>query len=264
MSVELSQAKHAFITGAASGIGLGIVDALLNHGVSVTIADIDADGVQTVVAQRRGRVRGQVFDVRDPLEWDNAKTEAEAAFGPVDILISNAGIGPDGEELADAKRQSFDLIMAVNVGGAFNAISAFGPDMRQRGRGHIALTASITGLVTGQVPRIGIYSASKFAVVALGESLRAEMVPHGVSVSIICPGMVASNLGRTSKRLGMAARKLEPGPGARVGAVPMSSAQAGELIIDGIANGDFYIVTHPAHWMDVEGRFQELRDAFSS
>jgi NAD(P)-dependent dehydrogenase (short-subunit alcohol dehydrogenase family) len=262
--MDMSTARHAFITGGASGIGLGIADALLKRGISVTITDVDEDGLEAVVAARPG-ARGQVLDVRDRAAWSIAKAQAEAAFGPVDILVANAGIGPDGELLADARPESFDLIMAINVGGVFNAISAFAGDMRARGSGHIVITASVTGLVTGQVPRIGTYTASKFAIVALGEGLRTEMAPHGVGVSTLCPGLVTSNLGRNSTRLGMPARKAqrETGGGAGAAHVGMDPAEVGEITIDGIARDLPYIITHPEGWPEVEARWRALAGAFS-
>jgi NAD(P)-dependent dehydrogenase (short-subunit alcohol dehydrogenase family) len=263
--MDLSQAKHAFITGGASGIGLGIADALLKRGVPVTIVDIDAESIQAVVAERQGRLRGQVLDVRDRAAWAAAKAEAEAALGPVDILAANAGIGPDGEFLADADPESFDRIMAINIGGVFNAISAFAGDMRARQHGHIVVTGSMAGLTIQQIPRIGSYTASKFAVVALGEVLRSEMAPHGVGVSILCPGMVVSNLGRTTARLGGRIRPLnvKSGPQGPAGNA-MNPAEVGEIAVEGMARNQAHIITHPEHWPEVEARWRALEAAFSA
>jgi NAD(P)-dependent dehydrogenase (short-subunit alcohol dehydrogenase family) len=264
--MDLTQTKHAFITGGASGIGLGIADALLKRGVPVTIVDIDADAVRAVVAERQGRLRGQALDVRDRSAWGAAKAEAEAALGPVDLLVANAGIGPDGEELADARSDSFDLIMAINVGGIFNSISAFAGDLRERRRGHIVITGSMAGLASQQVARIGAYTASKFAVVALGETLRGEMAPHDVGVSILCPGMVISNLGRNATRVGLRARplKLESRPDAPPRKAGMDPAEVGEITVAGIERNQAYIVTHPEDWPEVEARYRALEAAFRS
>src|SRR5688500_6542907 len=99
--MNLSEAKHAFITGGASGLGLGIADALANRGVRVTIADINEESLASVLATRGNSFRGVELDVRDREGWQRAKAEAEAAFGPVDVLISNAGIAPNGKTFAE-------------------------------------------------------------------------------------------------------------------------------------------------------------------
>lgn len=130
--MNLADAKHAFITGGASGIGLGIAEALAGRGIAVTIADVDRPALQSVVTSRSGKWRSQEFDTRDRKAWATAKAEAEAAFGPVDILINNAGIGPDGRDLADMNPESFDRVVSINLVGVFNGVSAFAADLRAR------------------------------------------------------------------------------------------------------------------------------------
>ena len=147
--MDLSQAKHAFITGGASGLGLGIADALARRGVAVTIADINEDSLKEVLATRGNQFRGVRLDTRDRENWQKAKAEAEAAFGPVDILVNNAGISPNGREFADMDPESFDRILAINLVGIVNGIFAFGADMRERGNGHIVNTSSQAGLTAG-------------------------------------------------------------------------------------------------------------------
>jgi NAD(P)-dependent dehydrogenase (short-subunit alcohol dehydrogenase family) len=263
--MDLTQAKHAFITGGASGIGLGIADALVKRGVPVTIADVDADSIQAVVAERKGRLRGQVLDVRDRAAWIVAKAEAEAALGPVDILVANAGIGSEGKELSDSDPECFDRIMAINVGGIFNAISAFGSDLRARRRGHVVITGSVAGLAVPNIPRLGSYAAAKSAVVALGEALRPEMAAYDVGVSTLCPGMVASNLGRNTARMGGRPKPLtiETRGGGPVYGPPMDPAEVGEITVRGIERNDTYIITHPQEWTEVEGRWHALQAAFT-
>jgi NAD(P)-dependent dehydrogenase (short-subunit alcohol dehydrogenase family) len=263
--MDLARARHAFITGGASGIGLGIADALIARGVPVTIADIDAASIDRMLGDRAGAsLRGQVFDVRDRTAWRAAKAEAEAALGPVDILIANAGIGPDGNALADADPEAFDRLMAINVGGMFNAIQAFAGDMRAARRGHIVITGSMAGLAAPEIAGIGGYTISKFAVNALGEVLRREMAEHGVGVSTLCPGMVASNLGRNTARMGGRSRALDVGGKARPSAalVAMDPADVGEITVQGIAGNQAYIITHPREWPDIAARFHALEAAF--
>jgi NAD(P)-dependent dehydrogenase (short-subunit alcohol dehydrogenase family) len=140
MNVE--NARHAFITGGASGIGLAIAEALAARGVRVTIADVNREALDAVLAANAGTMRGTCLDVRDRAGWATAKAEAEAAFGPVDILINNAGIASIGFEIADMDPEAFDRVVAVDLTGVFNGVSAFAADMRARRQGHIVNTAS--------------------------------------------------------------------------------------------------------------------------
>jgi NAD(P)-dependent dehydrogenase (short-subunit alcohol dehydrogenase family) len=263
--MDISQARHAFITGGASGIGLGIADALLKRGVAVTVADNDEQGIAAVVAARAGqRIAGRQLDVRDVAAFGRVKAEAEAEFGPVDILVANAGIGPDGEFLWDATAESLERLLAINVGGIFNAISAFAGDMRDRRSGYIVVTGSMAGLAAQGFPRIGTYTASKYAVVGLSEVLRHEMAPYGVGVSTLCPGMVASNLGKNTTRMGFRGKPLDLGaaPDAAPRAPAMDPADVGERTVAGIIAEERFIITHPGDWAEVGERSRALEEAF--
>lgn len=254
--MEISSARHAFVTGGASGIGLGIADALAGHGISVTVADIDANSLESVVATRPAGFRGVALDVRDRGNWATAKVEAEAAFGPVDILINNAGIGFNGRDVVDMDPETFDTIVAIDLVGVFNGVSAFGAEMRTRGRGHIVNTASIMGLTAG-APGRGAYSAAKSAVIAMSEALRAEMEPHGVGVSVLCPGLVMSNLDANTARLGGQVEDVSHIKG--TGNIGMEPETAGAIVVRGIARDLPYIITHPHYLEHVERRMEAVR-----
>lgn len=256
--MDLSLARHAFITGGASGIGLAIADALAGRGVQITIADIDTPALDAVLAQRRERFFGVTLDTRDRHQWREAKAAAEAKFGPVDILVNNAGIAPDGREFADMEPASFDRIVAVNLTGVFNGISTFAADMRTRGTGHIVNTASMAGL-RSLGAGVGGYTAAKFGVVGISEALRSELAPHGVGVSALCPGLVATNLKDTTLKLGSTLRNASGSM-----ASGMDPAVVGELVIKGIAANKPYIITHPDQWPAVEQRMQSIHAAFVS
>jgi NAD(P)-dependent dehydrogenase (short-subunit alcohol dehydrogenase family) len=255
--MDLADAKHAFITGGASGIGLGIADALAARGLAVTIADADRESLDAVTAERQGRFRGQALDVRDRVGWARAKAEAEAALGPVDVLVNNAGIAPDGRPFADMDPASFDRIIAINLTGVFNGVSAFAAAMRGRGRGHIVNTSSFAGL-SSPFPGVGAYACAKFGVVALSEGLRRELAAHGVGVSVLCPGLVATNLAKTTMKLGGQVRD----PNAAMHASGVSCADVGEMVVRAIEQNELYIITHPDLWPSVEKRHNAIRDAF--
>lgn len=258
--MELSQAKHAFVTGGASGIGLGIADALAERGLAVTVADIDAGAIEAFLAARGDRFRGQLLDVRDRDRWDRARAEAEAAFGPVDVLVNNAGIGPDGAQIADLTYESFDRIVGINLLGVFNGVHTFAAAMRGRGHGHIVNTASIAGLFAS-APGVSAYAIAKYGVVAMSETLRGELAPHGVGVSVLCPGFVATNIMANTARISGAQTDydgdMEPGTG-------MSPEQAGRIVVHGIEANRLYILTHPEMWPVVEARHKTIEADFAA
>lgn len=254
--MELSKARHAFITGGASGIGLGIAEALASRGIAVTIADIDAETLAQVAARRGNQFRGVHLDTREREMWQQAKEEAQAAFGPVDILVNNAGISPNGREFADMDPESFDRILAINLVGVVNGVFAFAADMRERGKGHIVNTSSQAGLVT-TVPGVGAYSVAKFGVTALSEALRREMAPHGVGVSCLCPGYIQTNLGANTVKVGGEIRAYS----AAMPEATVTAAEVGEMVADGIERDAAYIVTHKDVWRGVEERMAAIREA---
>lgn len=254
--MKLSEAKHAFITGGASGLGLGIADALAAQGLVISVADIDADSLARVCADRGDRFQGIVLDTRDREGWKAAKAQAEAAFGPVDILVNNAGIAPDGKGFAEMDPASFDRILAINLTGVFNGVQCFAADMSARGKGHIVNTSSQAGLVAN-MPTVGAYSVAKFGVTALSESLRSELLETGVKVSVLCPGYVTTNLGANTDKLSGSNRS-----GAVV--IPQSALTAdhvGAMVVKAIANDEPFIVTHPRVWQSLEKRNAEIERA---
>lgn len=254
--MDLKDAKHAFITGGASGLGLGMADALARRGIAVTIADIDADALASVVATRGNAVRGQQLDVRDREAWAKAKEAAEAALGPVDILICNAGISPNGREFADMSPESFDIILAINLMGVVNGVLTFANQFRERGKGHVVVTSSQAGLVT-TVAGVGAYSVAKFGVTALGEQLRREMAPHGVGVSVLCPGYVQTNLGENTVKIGGQVNRYS----SFMPPVTIEPADVGEMVADGIERDAAFIITHKDVLKGVEQRFDTIREA---
>ena len=255
--MNLSNANHAFITGGASGIGLGIADALVKRGVRVTIADINAEALAEVLATRGNALRGVLLDVRDRDQWQLAKTKAEEVFGPVDVLVNNAGIAPDGMELADSLPESFERIIGINFMGVYNGIVTFGGGIRAAGKGHILNVASMAGLSSDR-PTAGAYSASKYAVVSMSETLRAEMVPHGIGVSLMCPGLVMTNLPENTARVVGNAKARGKMPGG------LDAGVAGEMAVRGIERGSFYILTSFDRDAPIRKRFEEQLAAFAA
>jgi NAD(P)-dependent dehydrogenase (short-subunit alcohol dehydrogenase family) len=267
--MELDTARHAFITGGASGIGLAVAKALVGTGLRVTIADVNSDAVEAEVAALGDRSRGVVLDVRDRAGWATAKVEAEAAFGSVDLLFNNAGIASFGIQLADMEPEVFDRLIAVDLTGVFNGISAFAADMRARRHGHIVNTSSMAGICAPSNGIGGSYAAAKFGVVGLSETLRLELAPHGVGVSILCPGMTATGIAQNSVALGGGVRIPAQSDLAEPQARPTSPFAHGTpeevavQVLRGIESNAPYIVTHGEGWWPLaHSRHQTLEQAF--
>ncbi len=197
--------KLAFITGAASGIGLGIARACINAGMKVVIADIREAQLQAAAAQLAaggGVVLPMALDVTNRQQWAACAERVGREFGTVDLLCSNAGVNFVGPTQA-ATYEDWDFALGVNLGGTVNAVRTFAAPMCNSGRGgHIVITASVCGLFSGA--GTGVYAASKYALVGLAESLRADLMDAGVG----CIGAVsgAGQVGNLREHAGGAAR----------------------------------------------------------
>jgi NAD(P)-dependent dehydrogenase (short-subunit alcohol dehydrogenase family) len=187
--------RVAFITGGGSGIGFGIARCAAEAGMKVAIADVRADHLEQGLAKLRAAgadAHGMLVDVADAAAVERAAEETIQVFGKVHLVCNNAGVSIFGP-MDVATQEDWRWIMGVNVDGVINGIQAFMPRLKAHGEGgHIVNTASMAGLLVG--PGMGLYSASKFAVIGLTTSLRFDLAPHGIGVSVLCPGFVRSNI----------------------------------------------------------------------
>jgi NAD(P)-dependent dehydrogenase (short-subunit alcohol dehydrogenase family) len=192
--------KSAIVTGGASGIGRSLTKRLLEQGARVLIADISgAEGA----AQELG-CEGAQLDVTDPVAVKRCVEDYAQSQGGLDYIFNNAGILVVG----DAKDMSYDdwnNVINVNLKGVIHGVVAAYPIMIQQGYGHIVNTGSLAGLLPS--PTAVPYCASKFAVVGMTQSLRAEARRYGVKVSAICPGFITTPMADNSKMVGGMDRK---------------------------------------------------------
>lgn len=190
--------KTAFVTGGASGIGLGVVHALLERGARVVIADVRQDHLDRAAGELAGHaVHFLRLDITDRDAWVVAADEAEAVFGPVDILCNIAGVGVMGP-VQTVTYSDIDWSMNVNIGGSINGVMTFLPRMLVRGdQGHIINCTSLAGIMP--FPHGFAYTTSKFAVAGMTEGLRADMVGEKIGVTLLVPGPVKSNINEVAK-----------------------------------------------------------------
>src|ERR1700676_2999809 len=192
--------KTAFVTGGASGIGLGLGRAFAEAGMKVMLADIEADALAAAVKSLenvRPGVRGVICDVADPSSVERAAQATFAAFGNVHVVCNNAGVAAGGG-IDHISLDNWRWVIDVNLMGVLHGIRSFLPHIRAHGEGgHIVNTASMAGMQGG----LGFspYSVSKFAVVSMSEGLHTQLKPHGIGVSVLCPSYVRTKIGESGR-----------------------------------------------------------------
>ncbi|HUO89219.1 MAG TPA: SDR family NAD(P)-dependent oxidoreductase [Rhizomicrobium sp.] len=266
--------KVAFVTGAASGIGLGITTALAQAGVKVMLCDIEdavrEKAVEELKRKTNADVSGVKADVSLKGELQAAADATVARYGKVHILVNNAGVAGGGG-YGSWTDKSWNWTLGVNLMAVVWGIEIFGPLMEKHGEGgHIVSTASIAGLVGGA----SAYNASKYGVVALSEGLRPVLGPRGIGVSVLCPGFIKTNI-MTSAR-NRPDRFSESAPAAAIaGFAPdmvkmvqdrvshgIDPLYVGELVREGIENDWPYIFTDNEFEPAIEARFAEIKKGF--
>lgn len=263
--------KVAFVTGGASGIGLGIAMAFVKAGMKVVLADIREDHLETAVAHfaEKGQgasVRPIKLDVSDRAAFQRAAEEAISIFGKVHILCNNAGIGLIGP-IKQTKFADWDWGVSVMLGGVVNGIQIFLPHMLSHGEGgHILSTSSMAGLLP--IPRSTIYSTMKAGLIGMAEAMRSELGADGIGISVFCPGPVQTNIretGRTRpkhfKDSGYLEleQQLEERPNSPNW---MTIEECGERVLEGIRHDDLYILTHREFKEGVAARFEAILASF--
>lgn len=245
------EGKTAFITGGASGIGLGIAKAALAHGMNVVIADIRDDHLAEGEAELAGgdKVLALKLDVTDRAAYAKAADAAEEKFGKLHLLVNNAGVAVVGPtELATFA--DWDWVMGVNLGGTINGVVTMLPRILAHGEGgHIVNTSSMSGLVP--VGGTTIYSSGKAAVLSMMECMRPELESRGIICSAFCPGAVQSNIadaGATRPddlaETGYAEADKRRQSGGSHFHLYQTKEEVGERVMQGVLNDELYILTH--------------------
>ena len=248
--------KVALVTGGASGIGRAMVDRFAAAGMKVVVADVETTALATT--ERELRARGaEVLAVRtDVADAGAVETLARATldrFGAAHVLCNNAGVsvgGPMWEHTLDDWR----WVLGVNLWGVIHGIRTFVPIMLRQGEpAHVVNTASLAGL--SSTAFLGVYNATKHAVVTLSETLAQELALVGapVKVSVLCPGFVQTNIADSNRNrpadLADGATRIRPAEfeaGIRAAiASGIPPATVAELVFTSIRDERFYVLPHP-------------------
>jgi NAD(P)-dependent dehydrogenase (short-subunit alcohol dehydrogenase family) len=250
--VENVEGKVAFITGGASGIGLGIAKVFVRNRMKVVIADSRQGALDDAMTQFRDNsesVHPIKLDVTDRQAYKLAADEAETVFGRIHVLINNAGVASGGP-LQSATFNDWDYSMGVNVSGVINGIVIIVPRILKHGEGgHVVATSSTAGQFA--VGGNGIYNTTKFAVTGMMETLATDLQGTGVGASALYPGATTTNLGISSQENRPEHLKNESEPQRRPPrfevdtSVYMDPIEMGERVLRGIKRDDLFIITHP-------------------
>jgi NAD(P)-dependent dehydrogenase (short-subunit alcohol dehydrogenase family) len=258
--------KTAFVTGGASGIGLGISQALLSEGMNVVIGDVNEAHTDDARSKLEGaNVEFVRVDVTDRESVARAADAAVAAFGDIHVLCNNAGIAGGGA-VADPGFADWDRAMAVNLGGAVNVVKTFVPLIRRHGNGgHVVNTSSIAG-ITALPFEGGAYTTAKFAVRGLSESLRLSLAPEGIGVSVLCPGLTLTRILAAPDREDPNAKPMasEGDPDALFNSMDgaMDPIEVGRAVVRGIRENLPYILSHGEFREEIRSLFDEIIEAF--
>lgn len=247
--------RVAFVTGGASGIGLGITGAFLDAGMKVVIADRRQDHIDKAKATLARQVASQqlhtiCLDVTDRTAMAAAADETERVFGKVQVLVNNAGVGIQGP-FKGISYADWDFGLAVNLGGVINGLQTFLPRIRAHGAGgHIVNTASLAALVPMPAAFV-VYVAAKAAVVTISETLRGELAAEHIGISVLCPGPVRTNIHEVTQNrppqfgVSEAFRAAEHAGATKVPFPSMMEpTEVGARVLNAVRNDQLYIITH--------------------
>ena len=268
--------KTAFITGAASGIGLAMARSFAAAGMKVAVADVEQaalDAVEDEFEASNAEFLILKVDVTDREGMETAAAATEDRFGKVHVVCNNAGVAVGGR-IDEMTYDDWDWVLTVNVNGVVNGISTFVERLKGHGEGgHFVNTASMAGHIS--IPGLSAYTASKFAVVGISETMRADLMPHNIGVSVLCPGMVDTNIldsGRNrpdhlDRRTRPWEKSLPPEErdafNENIRASMIDPAIVGDMVLHAIQTDEFYIFTHPGIEPMTQLRGTEIADAFA-
>ena len=260
--------KVAFVTGGASGIGLAMARSFSAAGMKVAIADIEEQALaqaQAYFAPSNAEVIALRVDVTDRDAMAHAADETERAFGKVHVVCNNAGVAVAGpmEKMSYA---DWDWVVGVNLHGVINGVQTFARRIMAHGEGgHFVNTSSLAGQVA--VPGFSVYNTTKFAVVGLSETMRAEFAAHDIGVSVLCPGFVNTNIFASERNRPDGLRTQSdsaPQPmNIETYAAYLDSmldpSIVGDMTLHAIQHDDAYIFPHPEIAAGVSGRLADIQ-----
>ena len=266
--------KTAIVTGAASGIGLGIATALAEAGANVVMADIQKDAVEAAAHGLSGtnkQVMATRIDVTQEESVLAALAEAERKFGKLHIACNNAGVPMHGTKLIDVPVKDWEFVIGVNVWGIIHGIRHFVPAILKHGEeGHVVNTASVAGFQNRRGTDQGPYSMSKYAALSLSEALEIELEGTNVGVSVLCPGPIRTNIatGARNRPEHMGGPQVRTNDEAmlaeRLAQTGLDPKKVGDRVVDAIRTKTFYAFVSAVPADVIKARHRRIEAALNS
>ena len=266
----IAPGRVAVVTGAASGIGLGLSERFAAEGMHVVMADVEEPALAKAAAGLAGAGASVLpvrTDVSDRAAVDALRDAALSAFGAVHVVCNNAGVGGPHGPLWECPPGEWDWVLGVNLEGVMNGVRTFMPVLLEQDAGHLVNTSSIFGVFAGT---LGPYGVSKHAVAALSETLHFNLKSLGVThvgVSVLCPGAVRTNFGTSARNRpawagpAVARDEAEEASAERFDQLSLlgaSPAEVAAMVADGIRSRRFYVLTSDNRNEAVLRRGQEI------
>jgi NAD(P)-dependent dehydrogenase (short-subunit alcohol dehydrogenase family) len=264
--------KVAFITGGASGLGLGMAKAFGREGMKVVISDIEEAALARAVQELRDsqvKAEGVICDVASRGALREAALKAIAAFGKVHVVCNNAGVAVGGP-MGQVAERDWDWVVEVNLMGVVYGTEVFAPLIESHGEGgHFVNTASMAGMLG--IPNVEPYCATKFAVVAMSEGWAAQLAAKNIGVSVLCPGFVQTRIhesfrnkqsrygGPDSVQVGLGETRAQTAAMVNAG-IPVEPVA--NRVVEAIKDNDLYVFTHPEFRAAVQARFDRIMAGF--
>ena len=268
------EGKTAVVTGAASGIGLGLARTFARNGMVVVLCDINGDRLDAALAEVRalgGRAIAVVTDVSDRAAVEQAARAAQSAFGAIHVVCNNAGVTMHGKSVAELTPSEWDWVIGVNLYGVIHGVQVFLPLISAHGEeGHVVNTASIAGFQVRPGRRSGAYATTKYAVVAMSESLAQDLADTPIGVSVLAPAAVNTRIYRSGENrpAGFGGPYAVPGNDLQDRleaqlAGGLEPDTVGERVVCAIRERELFVFTHmeTMDWLDA--RHQRIRDAYA-
>jgi NAD(P)-dependent dehydrogenase (short-subunit alcohol dehydrogenase family) len=263
--------KVAVVTGGASGIGNAVAERLAQEGMRVVLADVEEAALDDAVVKLRQQEHEVIGVLTDTSKLESVtalKARVVAEYGPVSIVVNNAGVGGGGRgPIWENTEDDWNWVMGVNLWGVINGVRTFMPDMVDGGEpGHVVNTASIAGLIYGN----GIYGVTKHAVVAISESIYQQLAAakSNVGVSVLCPGFVQTRIHESGRN--RPDHMPEPPPPADPVALArqnmvveaikggMPPSEVADKVFNAIRDDQFYVITHDTFDEPIQNRFDSI------
>ncbi|MDB5976104.1 MAG: Short chain dehydrogenase/reductase family oxidoreductase, partial [Nevskia sp.] len=237
---KVSHQAAAVVTGAGSGIGRAFALEIARRGGRVVCSDIRLETAQETAAAiiaSGGEALAQRCDVSDLKSVEALAQEAEQWLaGPVDLVINNAGVGAGGKLVGDIPMEDWQWVLGANLWGVVHGCHVFAPKLRALKRGGIVNVCSTASFAAA--PMMGPYNVSKAAVLALSETLAAELSGSGVAISALCPTFVQTNITRDGRISGKSTRLAEN----LMRWTGISAARVARTTLDALDRGELYVL----------------------